>query len=317
LAIAGRSRGESVNEPRHHEYLGLGMAGFHRLHYCEWGRRANKRVVICAHGYSGNARDFDFIATALADDYRVICPDIAGRGQSDWLEAPLGYNFGQFLSDLNALLARVGASQVDWVGTSMGGILGMLLAAQPHSPIARLVMNDVGAFLPSKALREIGNNLVAPEHFDSRAAIEDHLRHSHRDWGNLSDAQWQHLAQHGARPDGDGFRLHYDPRIAQLGSQWTPGPGLFFWDVWERIKCPALLLRGERSGVFPATVAEQMLERHAGAQLVELPDCGHAPALMSRGQIAIVKAFLDEDRPASRAPDSVYRRLSGIEAGAD
>jgi len=305
-----------VNEPRHHEYLGLGLAGFHRLHYCEWGRRGNPRVVICAHGYSGNARDFDFIAGALAEDYRVICPDIAGRGGSDWLSAPLGYNFGQFLSDLAALVARLGARRVDWVGTSMGGLLGLMLAAQANSPIGRLVMNDVGAFLPSQALRDIGNNLLAPERFDSLTAVEDHLRHSHRDWGNLTSAQWQHIVQHGSRPDGAGFRLHYDPRIAQMGRQWTPGPGLFFWDVWERISVPVLLLRGERSGVFPASVAEQMLSRHAAARLVEFPDCGHAPALMSRDQIDVVKAFLDEGHPARREAKPVFRRLSGIEAAA-
>lgn len=293
------------------------MAGFHRLHYVEWGKRANKRVVVLAHGYSGNARDFDFIARALQDDYRVICPDIAGRGQSDWLSAPLGYNFGQFLADLGSLVARVGASQVDWVGTSMGGLLGMLLAALPHSPIRRLVMNDVGAFLPSQALREIGNNLIAPAHFDSQIAIEDHLRHSHRDWGNLSNAQWQHLVTHGSRADGEGYRLHYDPRIAQLGNQWTPGPGLFFWDVWERVNCPVLLLRGERSNVFPVSVAEQMQSRHEATQLVEFPDCGHAPALMSREQIDVVRTFLDEDRPVRRQPKAVYRRLSGLEAAAN
>ena len=192
----------------------------------------------------------------------------------------------------------------------------MLLAALPHSPIGKLVMNDVGAFLPAQALREIGTNLIAPSHFDSLTAVEDHLRQSHRDWGTISNAQWQHLAMHHARADGEGFRLHYDPRIAQMGNQWTPGPGLFFWDVWERVQCPVLLLRGERSNVLPVSVAEQMQTRHEAVQLIELADCGHAPALMARDQIEIVKTFLDEDRPVKRQPKAVYRRLSGLEAAA-
>ena len=156
-------------------------------------------MVICAHGYSGNGRDFDFLARELSRDTRVVCPDMAGRGRSGWLPHSLAYNFPQFLSDIRALVAEIGAPGVEWVGTSMGGLLGLLLAAEPRSPIVRLVLNDVGAFVPANALAAIGRNLRAAERFESMAALEAHVRHTHREWGPMTDEQWSHLARHAAR----------------------------------------------------------------------------------------------------------------------
>lgn len=263
--------------------------------------------MLCVHGYSGNARDFDALARGLAAEARVVCPDVAGRGESDWLGSPLEYHFGQFLADLNALIARLGVAQVDWVGTSMGGLLGMLLASSPGSPIRRLVMNDVGAFLPMDALRHIARNLRAPARFASLAEIERHLRRTHREWGALTDAQWRHLARHGARPVEGGFRLHYDPQIARLVEPLPMAPGLFFWDAWYKVKCPVLLIRGERSEVFPRAVARTMRQVKPEATLVEIPDCGHAPALMSAAQIAVVRDFLGA--PSARM-DRAWRTAS-------
>lgn len=168
----------------------------------------------------------------------------------------------------------------------------MLLAATPGSPVRRLVMNDVGAFLPIDALRYIGRNLAAPGKFASLDEVEAHMRHTHREWGSLADAQWRQLAIHGARKTEDGYRLHYDPRIARLVHAPAFIPGLFLWDAWYRVKCPVLLLRGEMSSVFPRSVAHTMLEVKPSAQLVEIPDCGHAPALMSEAQTGIVREFL-------------------------
>jgi pimeloyl-ACP methyl ester carboxylesterase len=153
-------------------------------------------------------------------------------------------------------------------------------------------MNDVGAFLPIDALRYIGRNLDAPARFASLDEVEAHMRHTHREWGDLSDAQWRQLAMHGAHPVEDGFRLHYDPRIARLLGAPAFVPGLYFWDAWYRVKCPVLLVRGETSAVFPRSVARTMLEIKPSAELVEIPDCGHAPALMSAPEIGIVREFL-------------------------
>lgn len=269
------------------------MAGFHELHYCEWGPRDATRVVVCAHGYSGNARDFDELAGALGRQARVICLDVAGRGRSDWLGSPLEYHFPQFLSDANALIARLHAREVDWVGTSMGGLLGMLLAASPGSPIRRLVMNDVGAFLPADALRAIGRNLEAPARFDSLDGVEAHLRKTRSAWGPIGERQWRRMARHASRRiQGGGYRLHYDPQIARIVEPMPLAPGLFFWDAWYKVRCPVLLLRGESSEVLPRSVVKTMLAVKPQASFVEIPGCGHAPSLMDASQIAHVRDFL-------------------------
>jgi len=260
-------------------------------------------VIVCAHGYSGNARDFDFLARELSDDARVICIDVAGRGESAWLASPMGYHFGQFIADIHSLLAHLEVKEVDWVGTSMGGLLGMMLAAQASSPVKRLVMNDVGAYLPMDALQQIARNLHAPESFDSLEAVEAHLRRTRDEWGEIDQAQWREMARHHARPaDGSGkapsWRLHFDPRIAQVMRPPPFTPGLYFWDAWYRVRCPVLLLRGESSAVFPASVARTMLDIKPATRLVEIPGCGHAPALMSDEQAAIVRDYLDLDHSA-------------------
>jgi pimeloyl-ACP methyl ester carboxylesterase len=175
----------------------------------------------------------------------------------------------------------------------MGGLLGMLLASAPASPVKRLVMNDVGAFLPLDALQAIARNLEAPARFDSIEAVEAHMRHTHREWGELTPEQWRHFAVHGSRrADDGGFRLHFDPAIARVARPMPLTPGLFFWDAWYRVGCPVLLLRGERSRVFPEAVAEAMLDVKPGASLVEFTGCGHVPALMSAEQVVVVQNFL-------------------------
>ena len=255
---------------------------------------------MCAHGYSGNGRDFDFLARALADaGLRVICPDFAGRGKSAWLPGAFQYNFPQFLADTRTLLAHLGVPEVEWIGTSMGGLLGMMLAAQPNTPVRRLVMNDVGAFLPMDALQAIARNLEAPLAFPSRRAVEEHLRHTHRDWGEITDEQWKHMALHHAVKSAGGFRLHFDPKIAAIARPMPLTPGLYFWDAWYRVRCPVLLVRGEHSRVFPADVAQAMLGAKPAARLVEIEDAGHAPGLMSPGEIGILREFLTSEPRAA------------------
>jgi len=271
-------------------------------------------VVVCAHGFSGNARDFDFLAAELSRDARVICPDVAGRGESAWLPTPLSYHFPQFLSDFRSLLAHVGAREVDWIGTSMGGLLGMLLASEPASPVRSLVMNDVGAFLPADALLRIARNLAAPARFDSRREAEAHIRATHRDWGDIPERQWAHLVRHGLRKAGDGYRLHYDPQITRTLQPVPFAPGLFFWSAWYRVAVPVLLVRGERSEVFPASVAAAMLASNPRARLVEIEGAGHAPALMSAKEVGEVREFLAEVAPRGGSPTAAGRAKMGDRA---
>ncbi len=248
--------------------------------------------MVCVHGYSGNARDFDYLARALATDTRVICIDIAGRGESDWLRSPLEYNFPQFLADINGLLASLKLKNVDWVGTSMGGLLGMLLASQPASPVRRLVLNDVGAYLPADALQAIAHNLKSPARFASLDEVEAHVRRTHKDWGDLTDEQWRHMAVHAARQTDEGLRLHYDPQIVRLLQSFPLSPGIFLWDAWYRVRCPVLLLRGERSQILSASVAQAMIDAKPDTEFVEFADCGHVPALMDEEQVEVVRNFL-------------------------
>jgi pimeloyl-ACP methyl ester carboxylesterase len=270
----------------------------HQLHYTEWGDPDNPRVIVCAHGYSGNARDFDFLAARLAADARVLAIDFPGRGDSEWLASSLEYNFGQFVADARTLLAQIGVKKIDWVGTSMGGLLGMMLASHASSPVRRLVMNDVGAYLPMEALQAISRNLQAPESFPSLDAVEAHLRRTRSEWGPIGDAEWKAMARHQSRPlqDGSGeYRLHFDPRIAEVARPMPLTPGLFFWDAWYRVRCPVLLLRGERSRVFPASVAETMIDIRPEARLIEVAGCGHVPSLMTEDQAALVRDFLQDE----------------------
>ncbi|HEY2627838.1 MAG TPA: alpha/beta hydrolase [Usitatibacter sp.] len=277
------------------------------MHYTDWGKRSRTRAIICAHGYSGNARDFDALAAALAPDVRVICIDVAGRGDSEWLASPFRYHFPQFIADINALIAHLGLREVDWVGTSMGGLLGLMLAAQPASPVRRLVMNDIGAYVPLDALQAIARNLDGPTRFASLEEVETHLRHTHREWGEITDEQWKALAVHGSRPDGDGLRLAYDPQIASVMRTLPFATGLMFWSSWARVKCPVLLLRGEHSRIFPESVAASMLDAKGSAQFVQIPDCGHAPSLMAESQVALLREYLRTgsfDTPWLRHPSS-------------
>jgi len=276
-------------------FRGLGITGYHRLHYTEWGPRDGARTILCVHGYSGNGRDFDELARALSRDARVVCLDVAGRGRSDWLPSSLSYNFPQFLGDIATLLRRLRVDRFDWIGTSMGGLLGLMHAAQPGSRVRRLVLNDVGAFVPAGGLREIGERLAAPDRFASLAEVEAHLRATHREWGEITDAQFRSLARHQSRrlPQG-GYRLHYDPQIARLvqGGGLPFVDGLHLWDAWDRVECPVLVIRGEHSRILPGDVARRMVDTHPEARLVEIEGAGHAPALMTAGEIERIRNFL-------------------------
>ncbi|MFM2045210.1 MAG: hypothetical protein RLY86_3786 [Pseudomonadota bacterium] len=272
--------------------LGLSAVGFHRIAYTEWG--AGPRTIVCVHGLTRNGRDFDVLAADLAErlDARVICPDVVGRGRSDRLADPDLYGYPQYLADMTALIARLDVKTVDWVGTSMGGLIGMMLAAQRNSPIRRLVVNDVGPFIPKAALERIGAYVGVDHAFDGMAALEGYLRSTYAGFGPLTDGQWRHLATHSAQPLADGrLALAYDTGIARIFAR-TPVSDVDLWPLWGRITAPTLVIRGGLSDLLSAETAERMTREGPKAELATFPGVGHAPALMDADQVDLVRTFL-------------------------
>jgi pimeloyl-ACP methyl ester carboxylesterase len=291
----------------------ISPGGFHRMHYTDWGDPLAKRVVVCVHGLTRNCRDFDALAAALSKEVRVVCPDVAGRGQSDWLLLKDSYNYPQYLSDMAVLLARVlawppagrwlsrltaflrhryGSRELMWVGTSMGGLIGMLLAAQPGSPIRRLVMNDVGPLIPRQALERIGSYVGKDPRFKSFEELRAYVREVSRPFGPLTDEQWTHLTRHGAMEHEDGsWGMRYDPGI---GDAFRAGvlKDVDLWPYYEKIQCPTLILRGAESDLLSKVTAAEMQTRGPRPRVVEFAGIGHAPMLMSEDQIAVVRDFL-------------------------
>jgi pimeloyl-ACP methyl ester carboxylesterase len=272
-------------------FLSLTSRGFHHVAYNEWGRKDRAQTVICVHGLTRNSRDFDALAQALEQDRRVACPDIVGRGRSDWLADKQQYTFATYCGDMVALMARLGQETYDWVGTSMGGFIGMFLAAQPNSPIRRLVINDAGAFVPKAAPQRMLEYVGIEQQFDSLKAAEQYFRRVYKTFGPLTDAQWADLARHSVRRrlEDRSYTLTYDPDI--VAPMRNP-QDLNLWTVWESIRCPVLLLRGAESDVLTPDIVERMMMRGPKTELVEFPGVGHAPALRDAQQIDVIKRWL-------------------------
>ncbi len=282
----------SKRAPRRQSYQGLWLHGFHRVDYTEWGDPLNPRVLVCVHGLTRNGRDFDALAQQLSTDYRVLCPDVVGRGTSEWLAQKSDYAYPLYLSDMAALIARSGAERVDWVGTSMGGIIGMMLAAQPGSPIGKLVLNDVGSIVSAAGLQRLSGYVGQAQAFASLPEVEDYFRRTHQGFGPLTDQQWHHLAVHGAAQGSDGqYRLRYDPAIA-TSFVGTPLMDIDLSLFWNAVRCPTLVLRGAQSDLLLPHTLALMQMGHPQLQIQDIPECGHAPALMAPEQINRIREFL-------------------------
>jgi pimeloyl-ACP methyl ester carboxylesterase len=277
---------------KQHGYLGLDSGGFHRIAYTEWGAPNHDPTIVCVHGLSRNGRDFDYLAEALASERHVVCPDLAGRGRSDWLKHKANYAFPTYCADLTALLARLGGNSFDWVGTSLGGLIGIVMAAQPNSPIRRLVINDAGPYIPRSAPQRILEYLGKAPNFRSLTEAERYFREKLAPYGKLTDAQWAHLTQHGVhKAKGGGYTAAYDPGIAEP-MRTARALDVDMWQYWDQITCPVLLLRGVESDVLTEKTAKEMLRRGPPTKLVEFEHVGHAPALMDGAQIRVVKDWL-------------------------
>lgn len=279
----------------------LGPHGLHRMAYAEWGDPANRKVLICVHGLTRNGRDFDFLARALSDEYRVVCPDVVGRGRSDWLGVKADYSFPVYVSDMVTLIARLDASVVHWVGTSMGGIIGMLMAGMPHSPISRLVLNDVGPVITAASLRRIAEYVGRAPRFATMDDAEAWIRAVAAPFGPLSDAQWQHLTRYSVRPVEGGFAMVYDPGIGEAFRSMPIVADIDLWDAYRAIQCPTLAIRGAESDLLEHDTLLQMAESGPRARIAEIAGVGHAPMFMDASQIALVREFLLDSAPLADA----------------
>jgi len=275
--------------------------GLHRISYLEWGSRDQPRVLLCVHGLTRSARDFDVLARALTDRYRVICPDLPGRGDSDWLRDPMEYQLPVYIGDLVTLIARLDVKAVDWVGTSLGGMIGMALAALPDSPVKKLVLNDVGAVLGAASLHRIGAYLQQRPQLPTLEAAEAYIRVVYAPFGPHSDAEWRMLTESVVRRGTDGtFRLHYDPALAVPFTAKPPDADVELWSVYDAIRCPTLVLRGEHSDLLTRPTAQAMSARGPRARVVEIANVGHAPTLLHEDQIGVLREFLLESAPDAR-----------------
>lgn len=275
----------------------LDLKGLHRMAYWEWGDPENPRVVMCVHGLSRQGRDFDVLASALvAEGFRVICPDVVGRGHSDWLRDPAGYVVPTYVADMVTLIARLDVQELAWVGTSMGGLIGMALASLPGSAISQLVLNDIGPVIEASALQRISAYLGDPTHWPSIEAAAEALWEVSKTFGPHTPAQWLELCRHQLKPvDGGGYQLHYDPAIAfplrhmtleaaQLGTA-------ALWHVYDQISCPTLLMHGVASDLLSSATVTEMTQRGPKARCVEVAGVGHAPTLIQSDQVEAVLAF--------------------------
>jgi pimeloyl-ACP methyl ester carboxylesterase len=275
----------------------LSPVGLHRMAYKEWGDPANPDVLVCVHGVTRVGDDFDLLAGTLCERYRVVCPDVVGRGRSGWLANPQHYQLPQYVSDMVTLIARLDVPNVNWLGTSMGGLIGIGLAALPETPVRRLILNDVAPELNFGALQRIGQYIGQDMKFASFEEGERFIRTVSAPFGPHDDAQWRKLAGDVLRQDKDGAWIrHYDPGLAvplrDLNEEATKRSEALLWATYDAIRCPTLLIRGALSDLVTPAAAQQMTQRGPRAKLVEVAGVGHAPTFVHADQIALVEDFL-------------------------
>ena len=263
------------------------------LHYTEWGAQ-HSEVVIAWHGLARTGRDMDELAAHLARRYRVICPDTIGRGLSQWSPEPAReYCLAFYVQLAEALVDGLGIGRVHWVGTSMGGVIGLVAAAtRLRGRVRRLVLNDAGPQTAAAAIERIRSYAGSPAAFATVTELEQYFRSVYKPYGWLSDAQWRRLTETSTRrlPDGR-VTPHYDPAMVMQFTHHTDDYSR--WDEWDRLDVPVLGLRGEHSDLLLPEVAEQMRQRGPRAVVVEIPGCGHAPALNIAPQLELVERFLN------------------------
>jgi cobalt-zinc-cadmium efflux system protein len=280
---------------RTHYVQCVSTSGLHQMAYHEWGDPENPRVLICVHGLTRRGSDFTVLAKAMSDRYRVICPDIVGRGDSDWLPNPMLYGIPQYVADMVTLLARLGVRDVDWFGTSMGGLIGMFLAAQEHSPIKRMILNDVGPRIESTALKRLKDYVGKPLRFKSKQDGLRYLNEICAPFGDFTAQQWKEFNGPHLVKDGTDWRVHYDPNISKPFAAVTIATAamgeMMTWKAYDAIKAEMLIVRGANSDLLSAKTVAEMCERNPHSRSIEIPGVGHAPAFITPEQVALVREF--------------------------
>jgi pimeloyl-ACP methyl ester carboxylesterase len=275
-------------------FVSSNSQGFHKVVYSDWGNK-NARPIICVPGLTGNGRDFDVIAPELVKDgYRVIAVDLPGRGRSDFLPNPLDYNYHQYCKDLTCLLDTLDLHEVDWLGVSLGGLLGIKIAGEAHKPIRRLILNDVGPTVPKPALDFIHSVISQTYKFKNLEAMEKRMRETRGlTWGPVTDDQWKAMARDNARPlPGGSITYSYDPAIAVI-FETQPIGDTDLWPYWDDIVAPTLLIHGAKSVILTKDIVKEMKDRMPAMDYVVFKDAGHVPSLMAPDQIEVIRQWLN------------------------
>ncbi|QGZ61155.1 alpha/beta fold hydrolase [Paraburkholderia acidisoli] len=288
---------DTTATPRQHDVQCLSPSGLHRIAYTEWGDPTNPRVLVCVHGLTRSGRDFDRFAAAMADNYRVVCPDVAGRGLSSWLADPRGYGVAQYVADMVTLIARLNVEQVDWFGTSMGGLIGMALGGLPGTPIRRMLLNDIGPHIEPASLERIGQYVGRDERFATLQDGVDNAALLAASFGPLSAEEWREINTPLLQEVEGQWRYRYDPRIAEPFKAITPEQNeegeKFLWRSLAAFQGPVLVVRGALSDLLSRETVAKMVETGRDVSGVEIPNVGHAPAFLADDQIAIGRRFFD------------------------
>ncbi|THB65799.1 MAG: alpha/beta hydrolase [Gammaproteobacteria bacterium] len=267
--------------------------GYHRIFYREYGNENAEHTVVCAHGLTRNSHDFDFFAEGISDNFRVITVDIVGRGISDWLDNKALYTYNQYANDFSTLFAKIDVENVFWVGTSLGGSIGMILASKRNTPIKKLVANDIAPYIDYSIIESISKYCGSTPVFNNQEEICNYLKEIYTAFGDLADKHWEHIAKHTTgKKDGDKYRLAFDPAISYSILEETNHKSVDFWKYWDKVACPTLVIHGLQSTILSSEQTKEMSERGPMADVFTVEDAGHAPALMLEDQIQKVKEWL-------------------------
>lgn len=270
--------------------------GRHTLAYTEWGNEHNPNTAICVHGLSRNARDFDFLAKELKKTHRVICPDIVGRGKSEWLENKKQYTYETYSNDIIALINHINNKPVDFIGTSMGGIIGMIIASNHPEYIKKLVLNDIGPSIPASALRRIVKYVTKDNTFNSKQEAQSALKTKLTTFGIKDPEHWEHMMHISIKelPNGK-WQYTYDPAIIKKPPFWYLIKDINLWNMWHNITCPTYIIRGEKSDILTKETLNKMLETGPATEYIEHENIGHAPTLLPKEQIKPIITWLNKE----------------------
>jgi pimeloyl-ACP methyl ester carboxylesterase len=265
-----------------------------RMAVHDWGELTNQNVLVCVHGLSRNGRDFDVIADALSDRYRVLCPDVIGRGESDWYATAAEYVIPNYVAAMLKMLNDLAIKEYDWIGTSMGGLIGMVMAASPNSGMRKFVINDVGPEIERAALERIAVYMSArPPAFPDYISLYNTAQPAIAPFGPLTDEQKHHIIATSCRKREDGlWEFKVDPKIGEAFVAGLKAPAVDLWPLWSSINVKTLILRGRSSDLLSESTTNKMLSHARLSRMITIEDTGHAPMLMDDATIAQVREFL-------------------------